>query len=821
MTITIVPAKAEYDRRNEAEFRAEVERKIGQSYDRRGDLIVPLGKRLAFTSPQGQVITFGYDQDGNFTVQNDAGVSLINLTDDSGATELTDDDGTTELIDDSQEPVIMASIGYVQTVEASLNQSIATLETEISAEYQASDASLSAAITQEATTRSAADTSAAIRITNLETTVDTPTTGLSARVTVAEGAITTLDGSVASVSSEIVAARSGQANLNARINAESTARTNADSALAVRASSLETTINTPTTGLTARVGTAETTITTLDGAVSGISSEISAARNGEANLNARITAEETARATGDSANATSITTLSSQVSQRFTSLSVADFVADGLFWTTASGGSPSAVANPSSQVTYADVAGVGRVARVDLTSGNIYLQPKAVLQPQVNRKYRLRCRAKVHANASGGGTLAFAFYINGMNSSYTHTDPSSDWSGAADGSRPSSDASFVEADGVVNFGRIITCTAVSSNSAYWRPRIDLTRSGGSGGVIEVREFLIEEITDIDTLTASVTTNASAITAVDGKLTASYGVTVDGNGRIASMKLLSDGTTSSVKFKTDTFQIYNNVTDVAVFDVTGSQIRMVADLNVAAGITVGSARLKVGLESIRKTGADGAAITWANGSSIGNIPEYVLDLSSLDALASGEQYSVYLTSVTATGATVYAKIVTPGATSTVTQTTDAAGGGGAPTRVMAKTDNADAYDGVYNFRVIGTVTVTSAYEGELSAYVNSGLCTISTWFNDGGGWDEGPSIEVVYFTIGADEAGAQAFDVTAAINWGNAIGAGGTYDFGVTADSGGTVTDLHTVSYIKQTSTGLRTASPNSETVKITAFPRNA
>lgn len=722
MSFPVIVPKPQYDSQNDATFREEVRKRLGLAYDKRGDLIVPIGKRLAFTSPQGQVIAFGYDQAGNFTVQNDAGVSLINLTDDNGATELTDDDGSTELIDDSQEPVIMASVGYVQTVQADLTQSIATVETEISAEYQTADASLSAAInseattrsnadsalsssitsltstvttnnsavnaaiSQEATTRANADTAAATRLTNLETTVDTPSTGLSARVTVAEGAITTLDGSVAGISSEIVAARSGQANLNARINAESTARTNADSALATRASNLEATVDTPTTGLTARVTTSEgaittlngsvaslgstvsshtttlqtrarifrqndapttgmqegdywldandgnkpyrregsswvevtdarittnaanisnnsSAITTLDGAVSTVQSEITAARGGQANLNARITAEETARASGDSANATSITTLSAQVSQRFTSLSVPDFVADGLFWTTASGGSPTTVGNPSSQVTYTDVSGVGRVARVDLTNGNIYLQPKAVIQPQVNRKYRLRCRAKVHANASGGGTLAFAFYINGLDSSYTHTDPSSDWTGAADGSRPSSDASFVEADGVLNFGRIITCTAVSSSSAYWRPRIDLTRSGGSGGVIEVREFLIEEITDIDTLSASVTTNASAIATVDGKLSASYGLTVDANGRIASMKLLSDGTTSSVKFTASTFQVFNGSTDEAPFEVVSGAVK-IKSANVGT-LNIGSGGLTI------QSGSSGARIVISN------------------------------------------------------------------------------------------------------------------------------------------------------------------------------------------------------------------
>jgi hypothetical protein len=72
--------------------------------------------------------------------------------------------------------------------------------------------------------------------------------------------------------------------------------------------------------------------------------------------------------------------------------------------------------------------------------------------------------------------------------------------------------------------------------------------------------------------ARITTNASAIATVDGKLTASYALTVDAGGRIASMKLLSDGTTSSVKFTASTFQIFNGSTDEAPFVVEGGIVK---------------------------------------------------------------------------------------------------------------------------------------------------------------------------------------------------------------------------------------------------------
>lgn len=73
------------------------------------------------------------------------------------------------------------------------------------------------------------------------------------------------------------------------------------------------------------------------------------------------------------------------------------------------------------------------------------------------------------------------------------------------------------------------------------------------------------------LTAKVTQLSAATATVDGKLSASYALTVDVNGRIASMKLLSNGTTSSVKFLATTFSIYDGTSDVATFEVSGGNV----------------------------------------------------------------------------------------------------------------------------------------------------------------------------------------------------------------------------------------------------------
>jgi hypothetical protein len=75
----------------------------------------------------------------------------------------------------------------------------------------------------------------------------------------------------------------------------------------------------------------------------------------------------------------------------------------------------------------------------------------------------------------------------------------------------------------------------------------------------------------DTLTASVSTNATAIASVSGKLVASYAVTLDVNGYQSGLKLLSDGSTSFAAFAVDHFTVGTaggaaGQTSTPVFDI---------------------------------------------------------------------------------------------------------------------------------------------------------------------------------------------------------------------------------------------------------------
>lgn len=88
-------------------------------------------------------------------------------------------------------------------------------------------------------------------------------------------------------------------------------------------------------------------------------------------------------------------------------------------------------------------------------------------------------------------------------------------------------------------------------------------------------------------TASITTTQNTLATVDGKLSASYGLSVDAGGRIASMKLLSNGASSDVIFNADKFKIYNGSSSIAPFTVANNQVRM-TNVSVDNIVTPGTA-----------------------------------------------------------------------------------------------------------------------------------------------------------------------------------------------------------------------------------------
>lgn len=142
-----------------------------------------------------------------------------------------------------------------------------------------------------------------------------------------------------------------------------------------------------------------------------------------------------------------------------------------------------------------------------------------------------------------------------------------------------SDAFTISIDGATAFAlasdAALTSLTSTVNSNTAAISTEASTRSSADSALASRASSLEATVDTPTtgLTARVTTAESAIVTTDGKLSASYALTVDGNGRIASMKLLSDGTTSSVKFTASTFQVFNDTTDEAPFEVVGGAVKI--------------------------------------------------------------------------------------------------------------------------------------------------------------------------------------------------------------------------------------------------------
>lgn len=305
--------------------------------------------------------------------------------------------------------------------------------------------------------------------------------------------------------------------------------------------------------------------------------------------------------------------------------------------------------------------------------------------------------------------------------------------------------------------------------------------------------------------------------------------LDNDGRVVGLKV-SGGATTEINMIADIFNFYDGETDRPLITAAGGRFTVNGDLEVTGSFTLGGVRVPVSPQARTFYKADGEAVEWAGGEALNTVPDVTIIPPGGVALAAGEALEPpTITGATTIGGTLRLKISTPGATSTVTDSTDSAGGTGEPDRVMAKGDTADAYNAIYNFRIQGSLHIRSVYDPETALYVNDGTAEISTWFDDGGGFDEGPTVYIapwdagVAATTASSMTGDYAYDVTTPVLWANAIGAGGTYAYGVTLESGligTTLTDLTSVSYTKQSASGTRTGSPNGEVATIIVQPKN-
>lgn len=263
MSVPVISPKRSYDPQNEATFREEV-RKLGKRvYTNDSNLLVPFGKKLQFTSAQGQVITFGYNASGNFTIQQDAGT-----------------------------PFGLASLSFVSTVESTLTASIATLETTLTADIN----DLSASVTTIATAQADLETAFAA----LEVDVAAANAAASAAATSA------------------LAAAASQTAAGSSASAAATSATNA----ATSASNASTSASQASTSETNAAGSAATATTQATNAANSATAAGNSASAASTSASSASTSASNAATSASAAN-TSATNAATQASNAATSASQA------------------------------------------------------------------------------------------------------------------------------------------------------------------------------------------------------------------------------------------------------------------------------------------------------------------------------------------------------------------------------------------------------------------------------------------------------------------------------------------------------------------
>lgn len=163
-------------------------------------------------------------------------------------------------------------------------------------------------------------------------------------------------------------------------------------------------------------------------------------------------------------------------------------------------------------------------------------------------------------------------------------------------------------------------------------------------------------------TANITTNATAIATVDGKLTASYGVQVNAGGKIAGLKLLADGsTTSSFIAQADEFGVeMPNGTRVLTVNSGGLVLN-------GSGTFSGSVTITSGPTLSAITAAQSTADT-----AIGDASDAASAASTAQSTANTAQSTANTAQSTANTAQSTANTANTNATTALNRTVDATG-----------------------------------------------------------------------------------------------------------------------------------------------------
>lgn len=316
-----------------------------------------------------------------------------------------------------------------------------------------------------------------------------------------------------------------------------------------------------------------------------------------------------------------------------------------------------------------------------------------------------------------------------------------------------------------------------------------------------------------TLSASITTLQAVDTDINGRLNASYGLTVNAGGRIAGMKLLSNGAASSIAFEADEFTIAATGATKKPFRVAGGRVEideaLIRNLQVYPNDASTIAHRVAVLPKLY-SGADGATITFP-GTYGSGIPYIRWAGGTPPALAAGESFEIVPVSAGPTGFTVRAKKFLPGVT-TVQNASAGTNVGGTPQWRAHKPTAQDADAGRYFYKVSGQAVLLSIENQgtvEAPAYYAEYVIAIGLWYRPAGGsWTKARTEEFyLQETFGSTPPGTKTFsNVSLPVDL-PALGQDSDYEFGVSREApytGASITAFPGVTY-NTTSTSSVTA----------------
>jgi len=458
---------------------------------------------------------------------------------------------------------------------------------------------------------------------------------------------------------------------------------------------------------------------------------------------------------------------------------------------TFSTGAPSAATSLPAANVYS-VAGEGQVL---LHKGSVFMGPKELVDIKPDRFYKPRFRARRKVNVPVGTNTAYwALRLFGDGDANLGNYPSQNLGllNIADG--------WKDFEGAYVSGAAILAAAAGTIRARPMVRFGSDGSSANQGEVEVSAFSFEEVTGEAKIAARVTETETAVAGADGLLAYwKREAAVPG----ASAFIIAQAKSSSGAAPTSSVAIGGSMVAIAnPAEDGGYRVAMKTEnfetifyggLSAASFTLLGNG-VQWQLAYRSKTFVRGDGETISFGANLGGLPQYEFLRDNLLPLSAGETYALTLTSLTATGATVSAKINVPGSPGAQSNGPTSAVQSSGPRYQLGVTAASKpvSADGMYSvsggvqgyvrvyakleeeteITVSGTVVLWARKAGvwaqvgtaswsHTGTYFNPGLSPISVPFTAGysGVIQMGSSVESIGVTIGTAGAGTSSVDVS--------------------------------------------------------------